>query len=98
MARYSHNVVEMFFFFFVQARFCCYLLTFIVTYLLGETASFDSLSFKEVCCCVIRHVFERPGNDKKKRKKNNGSRCLVQSRVFRPFIQTLDRSAEPRPR
>lgn len=101
MEKYSRNLVEMCFFFFsVQVRYWCYLLPFIVTYLLSETASLYSLSFKAVCCCVIRHVFERPGKDKKKKKpqKNNSSRCLGQSRVFRPFIQTLDRRAEPRPR
>ncbi len=39
------------------------------TYLLGETAILVSLSFKVVCCCVIRHVFERPGKDKKNPKE-----------------------------
>lgn len=98
MEKYSHNLVEIFFFS-VQVRYWCYLLPFIVTYLLSKTASLDSLSFKAVCCRVIRHVFERPGKDKKtKKQKNNSSRCLGQSRAFRPFIQTLDRRAEPRPR
>lgn len=39
------------------------------TYLLGETAILVSLSFKVVCCCVIRHVFESPGRDKKTPKR-----------------------------
>lgn len=76
MEKYSRNLVEMCFFFFsVQVRYWCYLLPFIVTYLLSETASLYSLSFKAVCCCVIRHVFERPGKDKKKKKPK---RIIVQ--------------------
>lgn len=68
MEKYSRNLVEMFFFS-VQVRYWCYLLPFIVTYLLSKTASLDSLSFKAVCCRVIRHVFERPGKDKKTPKR-----------------------------
>lgn len=68
MEKYSRNLVEMFFFS-VQVRYWCFLLPFIVTYLLSKTASLDSLSFKAVCCRVIRHVFERPGKDKKPPKR-----------------------------
>lgn len=64
MDKYSNDFVGNFFFFLCKLEMgvSC------ATYLLGETAILVSLSFKLVCCCVIRHVFERPGKDKKNKR------------------------------
>lgn len=62
--KYSHDFVgNVFFLCKLEIGVSC------ATYLLGETAILVSLSFKVVCCCVIRHVFERPGKEKKKKPK-----------------------------